>query len=212
MSTRKVLKEMLENCLGAAYQQEIRNRYQRNVEKDVYGVEEREYDAGIAELIILFSQEKKAQLAEYEKTCSSLREYAARYGFLAGIYCGFKQYFTSAHEADGGFTKYVCDEIHRMPKMKRHREYYADIERRNSLAEAMDTGSTGKAQYHIVSVECAWDQRSYSASIDGFYLGYHAAVAILEEIEPYSFPALKLESNILCMEHRLGYIKTHETR
>ena len=78
MSTRKVLKEMLENCLGAAYQQEIRNRYQRNVEKDVYGVEEREYDAGIAELTILFSQEKKAQLAEYEKTCYSLREYAAR--------------------------------------------------------------------------------------------------------------------------------------
>ena len=80
MSTRKVLQEMLENCLGAAYQQEIRNRYQSNVEKDVYGVEEREYDAGIAELTILFSQEKKAQLAEYEKTCSSLREYAARYG------------------------------------------------------------------------------------------------------------------------------------
>ena len=88
MSTRKVLKEMLENCLGAAYQQEIRNRYQRNVEKDVYGVEEREYDAGIAELTILFSQEKKALLAEYEKTCSSLREYAAIYGFLAGICAG----------------------------------------------------------------------------------------------------------------------------
>ena len=50
MSTRKVLQEMLENCLGAAYQQEIRNRYQRNVEKDVYSVEEGEYDAGIAEL------------------------------------------------------------------------------------------------------------------------------------------------------------------
>lgn len=158
MSTRKVLKEMLENCLGAAYQQEIRNRYQRNVEKDVYGVEEREYDAGIAELTILFSQEKKAQLAEYEKTCSSLREYAARYGFLAGIYCGFKQYFTSAHEADGGFTKYVCDEIHRMPKMKRHREYYADIERRNSLAEAMETGSTKK--HSIISYP--WSVRGIS--------------------------------------------------
>ena len=149
MSTRKVLKEMLENCLGAAYQQEIRNRYQRNVEKGVYGVEEREYDAGIAELEISFSPERKTQLAEYEKTCSSLREYAARYGFLAGIYCGFQQYFTSAHEADGGFTKYVCDEIYRMPKMMRHREYYSDIERRNSLADAMETGSTGKAQYHI---------------------------------------------------------------
>ena len=65
---------------------------------------------------------------------------------------------------------------------------YSDIERRNRLAEAMESGSTGKVQYHIVSVACAWDQRSYSASIDGFYLGYHAAVAILEEIEPESFP------------------------
>lgn len=212
MTTRKVLREMLENCLGAAYQQEIRNRYQRNVEKDVYGVEEREYDAGIAELEVSFSPEEKTQLAEYEITCSSLREYAAKYGFLAGIYSGFKQYFTSEWDADGGFSRYVCEDIYRMPKMMRHSEYYSDIERRNSLADAMETGSTGKAQYHIVSVECAWDQRSYSASIDGFYLGYHAAVAILEEIEPYSFPALKLESNILCMEHRLGYIKTHETR
>ena len=211
MSTRKVLEEMLENCLGAAYQEVIRQRYQRNVEEGNYEIEEREYDAGIAELEISFSPEGKALLAEYEKTCSNLREYAARYGFLAGIYCGFKQYFTSSHEADGGFTKYVCDEIHRMPKMMQHREYYSDIELRNSLADAMETGSTGKAQYHIVSVECAWDQRSYSASIDGFYLGYHAAVAILEEIEPYSFPTLKLESNILCMEHRLGYIKTQET-
>lgn len=210
MATRKVL-EILKNGLGESYQEEIRNHYQRNVEKGVYSVEEREYDVGIANLAVSFPPEKQAQLAEYEKTCSSLREYAAKYGFLAGIYCGFKQYFTSAHEADGGYTKYVCDEIYRMPQMMRHREYYSDIERRNSLAEAMETGSNGKAQYHIVSVECAWDQRSYSASIDGFYLGYHAAVAILEEIEPYSFPALKLESNILCMEHRLGYIKTHET-
>ena len=89
--------------------------------------------------------------------------------------------------------------------MKRHREYYADIERRNNLAEAMETGSTKKTQYHIVSVECAWDQRSYSASIDGFYLGYHAAVAILEEVDPGSFPRLQMEKHILSMEHCLGF-------
>ena len=61
MSTRKVLKEMLENCLGVAYQQEIRNRYQRNVEKGVYSVEEGKYDAGIAELDVSLSPEEKAQ-------------------------------------------------------------------------------------------------------------------------------------------------------
>lgn len=210
MSTRKILEGILENGLGAAYQEAIRKCYQRSVEDGICEAEERKYDAGIAELEISFSPEKKAQLTEYEKTCSKLREYAAKYGFLAGIYCGFKQYFTSGGDADGGFTKYVFDEIHRMPQMKRHKAYYSDIECRNRLAEAMESGSTGNAQYHIISVGCAWDQRSYSASIDGFYLGYHAAIAILEEIEPCSCPALKLESNILCMEHRLGYIKTHE--
>ena len=74
MSTRKVLEEMLENCLGAAYQEVIRQRYQRNVEEGNYEIEEREYDAGIAELEISFSPEGKALLAEYEKTCSSIRE------------------------------------------------------------------------------------------------------------------------------------------
>ena len=48
MSTRKVLEEMLENCLGAAYQEVIRQRYQLNVEEGNYEIEEREYDAGIA--------------------------------------------------------------------------------------------------------------------------------------------------------------------
>lgn len=60
----------------------------------------------------------------------------------------------------------------------------------------------------INSLACAWELRSYSASLDGFYLGYHAAAAILEEIEPCHFAAPKLERNIFCMEHHLGYIQS----
>ena len=62
--------------------------------------------------------------------------------------------------------------------MMRHREYYAKIEHRNHLAEALEAEVGCKNQYHLVSVACAWAQRAYSASMDGFYLGYHAAVAI----------------------------------
>lgn len=142
-------------------------------------MEEREYDVGIANLAVSFPPEKQEQLAAYEKTCASLREYTAQYGFLAGIYSGFKQYFTLEWDADGGFTKYVCEDIYRMPQMKRHRKYYSHMEYREKLANAMVTGTTSETQYHLVSVACAWEQRSYSASMDGFYLGYHAAVAIL---------------------------------
>lgn len=42
--------------------------------------------------------------------------------------------------------------------MKRHSEYYADIERRNNLAEAMETGSTKK--HSIISYP--WSVRGIS--------------------------------------------------
>ncbi len=210
MTTDRVLAEILENGLGPAYQEEIRKRYQFDTAEGLFEPEEREYDAGIAALAQTLSPEKMSQLAEYENTCSSLREYAAKYGFLAGLYCGFRQSFTLKHESDGGFAKHVSDEIHKMPQMTRHREYYAKIERRNQLAKALEAEVGCENQYHLVSVACAWEQHSYSASIDGFYLGYHAAVAILEEVDPDSFPRLQMEGNILCMEHQLGFIRKRE--
>lgn len=210
MSIDKVLAEILENGLGPAYQEEIRKRYQCDTAEGLFEPEEREYDAGIAALAQTLSPEKMSKLTEYEKTCSSIREYAAKYGFLAGLYSGFKQFFTLKHESDGGFSKHVSDEIHKMPQMMRHREYYAKIEHRNHLAEALEAEVGYENQYHLVSVACAWEQRSYSASIDGFFLGYHAAVAILVEVDPSSFPGLQMEGNILCMEHQLGFIRKRE--
>ena len=126
------------------------------------------------------------------------------------MYCGFKQYFTPEVEDDGGFMKYVNDEIGRMPRMKRHKGYFDDITRRNKLAYAMEEETDDMIRYHVVSVENAWGQHAYSASIDGFYLGYRAAIAILEKVEPQSWPALVMERNLLMMEHRLGFIKSYE--
>lgn len=210
MTTDRVLAEILENGLGPAYQEEIRKRYQFDTAEGLFEPEEREYDAGIAALAQTLSPEKMSKLTEYENTCSSLREYAAKYGFLAGLHCGLKQFFTLNHDPDGGFSKYVSDEIYKMPQMMRHREYYAKIERRNQLAKALEAEVGCKNQYHLVSVACAWEQRSYSALIDGFFLGYHAAVAILGEVDPSSFPGLQMEGNILCMEHQLGFNRKRE--
>lgn len=106
--------------------------------------------------------------------------------------------------------KYVCDEIGRMPRMKRHKEYFDDVTRRNKLACAMEEGTDDTIKYHVVSVESAWGQRTYSASIDGFYVGYRAAMVFLEKVEPQNWPALAMERNLLMMEHRLGFIKNYE--
>ena len=210
MAVKTALSEIAHGALGSSFLNAIKVMYRQAVEDGVFETVESEYEAGVRELSAVFSSEQTDRLAEYEHTCSSIRDYSARYGFLAGLYCGFKQYFTPEVEDDGGFLKYVNDEIGRMPRMKRHKEYFDDVIHRNRLACAMEEETDDTIRYHVVSIESAWGQRAYSASVDGFYLGYRAAIAILETVEPQNWPALAMERNLLMMEHRLGFIKSYE--
>ena len=210
MAVKTTLSEIAHGALGSSFLNAIKVMYRQAVEDGVFETVESEYEAGVRELNAVFSSEQTDRLAEYEHTCSGIRDYSARYGFLAGLYCGFKQYFTPEVEDDGGFMKYVNYEIGRMPRMKRHKGYFDDITRRNKLAYAMEEETDDMIRYHVVSVESAWGLRAYSASIDGFYLGYRAAIAILEKVEPQNWPALAMERNLLMMEHRLGVIKSYE--
>ena len=210
MAVKTTLSEIAHGALGSSFLNAIKVMYRQAVEGGVFETVESEYEAGVRELNAVFSSEQTDWLAEYEHTCSSIRDYSARYGFLAGLYCGFKQYFTPEVEDDGGFMKYVNDEIGRMPRMKRHKEYFDDVIHRNRLACAMEDETDDTIRYHVVSIESAWGQRAYSASVDGFYLGYRAAIAILEKVEPQNWPALAMERNLLMMEHRLGVIKSYE--
>ena len=210
MTVETTILEIAHGALGSSYLDAIKVMYQQAVENGVFETVETEYTAGIDELNTAFSPGQAERLAEYEHTCSSIRDFSARYGFLAGLYCGFKQYFTPEVEDDGGFLKYVNDEVGRMPRMKRHKEYFDDVIRRNKLARAMEEETDDTIRYHVVSIESAWGQRAYSASVDGFYLGYCADIAILEKVEPQNWPALAMERNLLMMEHRLGFIKSYE--
>lgn len=189
MTAETTILEIAHGALGSSYLDAIKVMYQHAVEDGMFETVESEYTTGVDELKTVFSPGQTERLAEYEHTCSSIRNYSARYGFLAGLYCGFKQYFTPEVEDDGGFLKYVNDEIGRMPRMKRHKEYFDDVIRRNNLARAMEEETDDTIRYHVVSVESAWGQRAYSASIDGFYLGYRAAIVILETVEPQNWPA-----------------------
>lgn len=210
MAVKTTLSEIAHGALGSSFLNAIKVMYRQAVEDGVFETVEMEYATGIDALNTMFSSEQTDCLAEYEHTCSSIRDYSARYGFLAGLYCGFKQYFTPEVEDDGGFMKYVNNEIGRMPRMKRHEGYFDDITRRNDLAYTMEEETDDTIRYHVVSIESVWGQRTYSASIDGFYLGYRAAIAILEKVEPQNWPALAMERNLLMMEHRLGFIKSYE--
>ena len=162
MAVKTTLSEIAHGALGSSFLNAIKAMYQQAVEDGVFQTVESEYEVGVRELNAVFSSEQTDRLAEYEHTCSSIRDYSAQYGFLAGIYCGFKQYFTPEIEDDGGFMKYVNDEIGRMPRMKRHIGYFDDIAHRNKLACTMEEETDDTIRYRVVSVESAWGQRAYS--------------------------------------------------
>ena len=211
-TTKDLLKEMATQAFGPEYQENIRAIYQADVDAGKYEAEEREFDEAKAVLPTMLSEEKLVLLNEFEVVCRKIREYSASYGFTAGIFCGFRQYFTDNQEADGGFTKTVVDDVAMQPKMQRHHENYKNIERRNELGRQLDEGESEEVKEHLVSIECTWSQRAHSASLNGFYCGYRAALEVIEKVTPFSCCKVLMVGKILSMESWLGYTQSLEER
>lgn len=211
-TTNTLLKEMSVLVFGSEYQENIRAIYQADVDAGKFATEEGEYAAAKADLPSMLSAEKIGLLDELESICQKIREYSASYGFTAGIFCGFRQYFTDDQEADGGFTKTVVDDVAMQPKMQRHHENYKNIERRNELGRQLDEGESEEVKEHLVSIECTWSQRAHSASLNGFYCGYRAALEVIEKVTPFSCCKVRMVGKILSMENWLGYTQSFENR
>lgn len=211
-TTKKLLEEIGAVAFGTEYQANIRGVYQKHVDAGDFATEEREYAAAKAALPNLLSAEKLTLLDELDEVCRKIREYSASYGFTAGLFCGFKQYFTNDQEADGGFNKTVAEDIAMQPRMQRHFDNYANIERRNNLAHQLCENESKEVSEHIVSIECTWSQRAHSASINGFYCGYRAAMEVIDKVLPFDCCKVKMAGKILSMEYWLGYTKPYEER
>ena len=207
MTTKDFLNDICQNAFGDAYQKEIRNMYSRSVSAGNYTEEETEYQEATDYLHTVFNSKEIALLDEYEHTCAEIQDFSASYGFRAGLLCGFKQFFTNDHNEDGGFSKYVSQQIAMMPNMCTYSENFQNIEHRNTLYSQLCNKSE-IVHTHMVSLDCTWSQRAYSASIYGFYCGYHAALTIIDEVMPLPFTSALNIRKTLMMEHRLGFIKT----
>lgn len=205
MTTKEFLAEICQNAFGDAYQKEIRNMYDRAIAAGNYTEEETEYKEATDYFRTSFDSTEIALLDEYERTCTDIQAFSAAYGFRAGLLCGFKQFFTNDNDEDGGFYKSVSQQIAMMPNMCTYPENYKSIEHRNNLYSQLCNKSE-IVHTHMVSVDCTWSQRAYSASIYGFYCGYHGAMCIVDEVMPLPFGSAMNTRKTISMEHQLGFI------
>lgn len=209
MNTNELLNKMGSSAFGPLFHEEICAIFARDAEAGKYGDEEKDYKAAIKQLHKLLPENKLSLLHAYEALCVQIRQYSAQYGFIAGMYCGFKQIFTFDQTYDGGFEKYVVEEIAWMPKMERHTENYANIEKRNTVHQQIIEGESKKVKKAMVPVECYWSQVAHSASLNGFYCGYRAASAVTDTVAMTENDYMRRVSKQITMEHALGYIESY---
>lgn len=203
MKVKDLLAGMENRAMDSLFQEGICKLYD---EKD-YGDTEPDCKAGYEHLLPLLTEEQKMSLEHMERTYIKRRSYAAIYGFKCGIFGAFRQYFCASQALDGGFQDLVCDDLLTQPGMQRHHENYANIELCNEIDRSITETLSEEDQEHIVCIVCAWQQRVYSAAMDGFYCGYRAAYEIMDVIDP--LVKVRCVDKILTMEYHLGYIQPY---
>ena len=201
------VKEILEGMAARAFSDSFLDGVCELYDARDNGSTEADYETGMAQLAGILNDDQKADLQEMEQAYKARRNYASVYGFKCGLYGAFRQHFGQNTAQDGGFQDLVCNDLLMQPKMQRHRENYANIERCNILDTTISETLSEADQEHLVSIGCAWQQRIYNAAMDGFYCGYRAAYDLMEAIHPL----VKAENmdKILTMEYHLGYIKPY---
>ena len=203
MNVKDIIEGMADRAFKFSFLQGINDLY----DSRDYGDTEPDYQKGFNHLMSLLTDTQKEDLNRMENAYTERRYFAAEYGFKCGLYGAFRQFFGCSGVRDGGFEDLVADDLLMQPKMQRHRSNYANIELCNKIdTEIMET-LTEKDQEHMVAVVCAWQQRVYSAAMDGFYCGYRAAYEIMDLVNP--LVKVQCVDKILTMEYHLGYIKPY---
>lgn len=205
MTNDEFLQSIAANAFGAAFQQEICNVYQRNAKADCVDTLEASYREAKAFLTTALSAAQLAQLAAYEDRCKSIREFSARFGFEAGLFCGFQQFFTTNREEDGGFYTHVDNEIASMPNMALHEEHFQNIQQRNALLSALLPEEDEAASAQLTTIDCTWSQRERSASIHGFYCGYLGAMEIIDKVGRSQGGSCAMTDKRSALENYFGY-------
>ena len=203
MNVKDIIEGMRDLAFKFSFLQGINDLY----ESRDYGDTEPDYQAGFNHLMTVLTDKQKEDLNRMEGAYTERRSFAAEYGFKCGLYGAFRQFFRYSGAKDCGFDDLVSNDLLMQPKMQRHHRNYANIELCNKIdADIMNTLSK-EDQEHLVSVACAWQQRVYSAAMDGFYCGCRAAYDLMESINP--LVKVQHVDKILTMEYHLGYIKPY---
>lgn len=210
MDTRKILDDLRKSLFGPEYVKALENAYTEDVAIGTFDIQEGEYNAAVPYLETHLSKEQKEILSSIEADYRQKRSCASEYPFCCGLMCAFEQLFSQDVHQRFDYDTAVQGGMCTMPAMTRHHSYYETNQRILERSEALMESVDKETREHIISISCAWDQRVHSQTINAFYLGYRAGLAIMDKVQPML--SYSLTSKKLYLEYELGFTTPYEQR
>lgn len=180
MDTFKVCNAMWQRAFGPEFGKAIREDYQTEDFDDIEG----DLRTGKEKLLAVCSKGQMVEIQKAEQLYNRAGQVAAEDSFYAGMFAGFRHYFTSGKYDELSFYELVSrgqvDGV-ATPSAARRRTLENEA---NRIIDALSVPGNHELEEHILSVSCGWGQRVYYSGYMAFRLGYAAAWNILEGIDP----------------------------
>lgn len=180
MKVEKMIRAMAARALGTDFFNILDKEYFNEDDGCI-----RETEAAYQEAISALAgipEEMKRLLDEQSQCFTKNKIYAVRFSFACGQYSGFSQCLTPGHDDD--FSALVDKGLFEIPGMERHLDYIKNLDRINQIGDELRADLGTKAEEHLISIECAMDERTYYAAIMAFYCGYRSSLYTMEHIKP----------------------------
>ena len=208
MYTHKFLEQVKDSIYQPNFMEGILALQADRIEAGDYRTQVRDYQRGLELLMPTLNDEEKEKFKEFESLCCTIREQYAKHGFMAGIYAGFRHIFTPCREIDGGYDKYVVNEVMMVENMPRNQILYQAVLKRKEIYDTLEEGRVKNSNSPLVCISCYWDEMACGAGSMAFYMEYRAAHAITDRFDRLETDYTAKTSKLLMLEKAFGYIET----
>lgn len=164
-----------------AFIAEAEKAYAEAVANGEFRAIEAEYQAASKYLLQHCNTDQKELLLRVEEEYQTMQNYAIQYAYGCGILSAFEQLFIGNDLTRYNFDALVVKGLYTVPQIERHSQYFQAsnniFELSQLLQKSMEKCSS--AVYHIVSIECAWEQRIHSSALYAYDQGARFAASIV---------------------------------
>lgn len=162
------------------------NAYAEAVTKGEFKAIEADNQAANQYFLQFCNTNQKNLLLQLEGEYKTMQSYAIQYAYSCGILGAFEQLFIAPTMPRYDFDTLVVKGLYTLPQMELHTPYYQasnnTIELSQTLQNTMEEG--GEAAYHVVSIECAWEQRIHISALTAYTLGWNVASSVAMTVFP----------------------------